>query len=159
MKNINIFLVLLFSIAIISCTEDFTTPEPILEKFAIYELVEEDGLITRGEEIQNPVSGTEVRIQVLTDSDIGVVWPGDYSYKPLTGTPDSILDSRNYLLHYGLPGAQGLRMTAIEGRIGWYQDYKWPEPGTYDVTVVLTNHGIDGPEYNQKTFDFQVNVQ
>jgi hypothetical protein len=46
----------------------------------------------------------------------------------------------------------------LDGRVGYFRDFAWPEAGSYPVTVVLTNHGVDGPQFEQRLFEFTVDV-
>ncbi len=140
-----------------SCIEDYDTPTPTLESFGVYELVNNNGILEAGSEVTNPVAGTTYRLQAFTQSDIATFWPGDFTYRPL-GANDSIIDSRNYFLHYGQPGAQGLTTNSIAGRRGWFQDYAWPDSATYDVAIILTNHSPDDENFVQVVFDRQITV-
>lgn len=137
--------------------EEYETPVPSLEKFGIYEIEEE---LAAGELSLNSIpANTTVRMQAFTEADICVIWSGEFSYRPYpVGTSDSLLDSHAYE-HYGQVGAQGHTTGSIKGDdSGWFLDYSW-EPGSYTVTVVLTNHGTAGPDYQQITEDFSITVQ
>jgi len=159
MKNINsLFGIVFVAMLVISCAE-YETPAPDLENFTVYELdTDPSGNPIKGDEIglSGIPAGETVRLEVTTSSDIAVFWPGDFSYRPW-GTADSLLDSRNYE-HYGQLGAEGVTTTATDGRTGWFRDYSWPEAGSYTTTVILTNHGTAGPDFEQRIFDFQVTV-
>jgi len=142
-----------------SCQE-FEAEVPDYSDFGIYQVVTdpETGKLLKGDPISmdNVPAGTEVHVEVLTKANIASIWPGDFTYRPW-GDTDSVLDSRNYE-HYGQLGAEGLSMTQIEGGGGYFRRYTWPESGSFDVAVVLTNHGINSPEYKQEVYDFSVQV-
>jgi hypothetical protein len=162
MKNIGLFIITLFAIGLTSCL-DYKTPQPSLESFAVHEIVRTNGILTAGAVVTSPKAGVTYRLQATTQADLGVFWTGDFRYRPLTNnvTPavkDSVLDSRNYALHYGKVGAQGLTTNSMPGRKGWFRDFAWPREGNYDVVIVLTNHAADGPDFLQKNFDFKVSV-
>ncbi|MGL4631162.1 MAG: hypothetical protein ACRCVT_08155 [Leadbetterella sp.] len=158
MKKKIIGLLIVISATLIGCVK-YETEDPTCESFKVYELVTRNGVIETGNEIAAPKAGTTYRLQVISQSDVAVFWPGDFKYLPLGSTKkDSIIDSRNYYRHYGQTGAQGLTTNALRGRIGWFRDYAWPNPGNYDVAVVLTNHAADGPDFKQKVFDYKVTV-
>lgn len=145
------------SVLLTQACQEFDTPVPELEDFGIYELIDDPngtGTIA-GDELTTIPTGETVRIQVFTQSDIAILWTGEYSYRPW-GEADSILDSHSYE-HYGLLGAEGLSTGAIEGDLGWFRDYSWAA-GSYTVTVVLTNHGTSGPDWEQRIFDFPITV-
>jgi hypothetical protein len=160
MRNKAYILMILMIGCLTSCIE-YTTEEPTMETFKVHEIVRVNGILTAGNEVAEPKVGVAYRLQVVTTSDVGVIWPGDFRYRPLTNVPaakDSVLDSRNYYLHYGKVGAQGLTTSSMPGRKGWFRDFTWTAAGEYDVAVVLTNHAPDGPDFLQKVFDFKVNV-
>lgn len=152
----HIILILILAVVTFSCM-DFETPEPTMSDFKIYELVlDANGNEVTGNELSQVPVGEKVQIEVLTSADIATVWTGDFSYRPW-GTSDSLLDSRNYD-HYGMLGAEGLTMTPLEGAIGFFRQYTWPEANTYTVHVVLTNHGVADTNFKQIVKEFSVTV-
>jgi len=48
---------------------------------------------------------------------------------------------------YGLIGAKGLKTSQTAG--GWYCTYTYKTAGSFDLSIVVTNHGYNGPEYEQ----------
>ena len=147
-----------------SCLDDFETTAPQLQNFQVFSLVEEGGQLKKSDPIPMTAIPADslVRIEVMTDSDIAVFWAGDHGWRPW-GTADSVLDSRNYA-HYGQLGAEGETTAAVEGQVGWFLDTEWPssrmpsDPANYTVTVVLTNHGVSGPDFKQEIFEFPVTI-
>ena len=136
------------SSVLVAC-KDFETPTPVYSDFTIFPLVtSDDGSIVRGEPITTVPAGEAVEIEVITNADLATLWPGDFTYRPWES--DSLLDSRSYV-HYGQLGAQGVRMNATPS--GFVVQYAWPEAGSYDVALVLTSHGVDGPDYNQRVYE------
>lgn len=159
MKKITLFIIAIVALGLTSCL-DYKTPEPSLESFAIHEIIRTNGILTAGPVVTSPKAGTTYRLQATTQADLGVFWTGDFRYRPLTGQVgrDSVLDSRNYALHYGKIGAQGLTTNSMPGRVGWFRDFAWPREGNYDIVVILTNHAADSQDFLQKNFDFKVTV-
>ena len=151
MKKV-IFYTLGLILVLSQACQKYETEDVILDKFGIYEIVDEEA----GNELSTIPANTTVRIQILTNADIAVVWTGDYSYRPW-GTSDSLLNSHSYE-HYGQVGAEGLSTGAIGDNKGWFRDYAW-DAGNYTITIVLTNHGTAGPEYKQIKQDYQITVQ
>ncbi|MEM8965348.1 MAG: hypothetical protein AAGE93_02950 [Bacteroidota bacterium] len=144
---------LLISGGLLSCKE-FETPVPTVSNFTIWELTTDDnGSVVRGNPVTTVSVGEAVEVEVVGNADIATLWPGDFTYRPWES--DSILDSRLYE-HYGQLGAQGMRMNPTQD--GFVLQYFWPETGTYDIVLVLTSHGIDGPTFEQREFDFTVDV-
>lgn len=141
-----------------SCLEELEAETPRLETFTIYELIDDgSGQLVRGGEVTQTTAGQDVQIDVITGANLATLWPGDFSYRPW-GQTDSILDSRAFI-HYGQLGAAGIPMSQLEGAVGFTLQYAWPEAGSYDIAVVLTNHGVDGPEYKQEDFGgFSINI-
>ncbi len=161
LRNHILLVALVIAIGSWGCTE-YEVEVPGLDNFTIYEIDQDAaGNPIRGAEIGLsgiPV-GETVRLVATTRSDIAVFWPGYSTTQPYgpSGT-NTIIDSHAYA-DYGKLGANGITTTAVEGLTGYYLDYSWPDPGTYTCTVVLTNHGITGPDYEQVVVDFDVSVQ
>ncbi len=157
MKKVLIYTAALLVFMAQAC-QKYDNPVPNLEKFGIYELVDDGtGNMVPGSELSTIPANTTVRIQVFSDADICILWTGDYSYRPW-GENDSVLDSHSYE-HYGQVGAQGYSTGAIEGDVlGWFRDYSW-DAGSYTVTVILTSHAIASSDYEQRIFDFPITVQ
>lgn len=149
-KRIVYYVGMLFIInsALFAC-KDFETPVPVYTDFTIYALTtSDDGSVVRGETLTTLPAGEAVEIEVITNADLATLWPGDFTYRPWES--DSLLDSRSYE-HYGQLGAQGIRMNATPD--GYVLQYTWLEAGTYDVALVLTSHGIDGPDFNKRVYE------
>ncbi len=115
-----------------------------------------DSLVTQ------PVKGKAVKIVVDTDADMCSVWPGGTRVimkkkKSTDGGvtfPDSIdmfnhpvLVNSDLYSDYGLIGAKGLKTTLSSE--GWYCTYTYPNTGSFDLVVLVTNHGYDNNEYKQ----------
>jgi hypothetical protein len=154
MKNINylLVLVLIVPIFIASCLKEEDIPEPSVISVKIYmtDMDGNDSLIT---EVK---SGKTLKFVVETSAEICSVWPGGVRtiMKKKGTTIDSIdmfnhpvLTSSDCYSDYGLLGARGYKGTQTDG--GWYVSYKYPKAGEFDLTVVVTNHGYQGPDYKQ----------
>ncbi len=158
MKKINYIMILAFAVTLFlsSCLKEDNVSDPVVSGTEMYmtDVNGKDSLIT---EI---IKGQKIKIVVLTDADMISVWPGGERriMKKKNSTVDSVdmfdhpmLIASNYYSDYGLVGAKGLNTTLTEG--GWYAFYTYPAEGQFDLTVVATNHGYDGPELRRVIYE------
>ncbi len=164
MKKIIYFITLgmFISLSFVSCLKEDTIQAPTVSEVQMYMTAKngKDSLVTI------PTKGKLVKFVVLTKADICSVWPGGFrevmkKKKSLDGGlsyPDSIdmfnhpvLKSSDLYSDYGLVGAKGLKTTQTTG--GWYCTYTYKNAGTFDLSIVVTNHGYNGPEYQQEVID------
>lgn len=160
-KNL-IIILLLFSATFTSCLKgDIPSPEVNGVKFY---LVDENN---KYQEVTNPKSGIKYTIGVDSNADIIVIWPGGEreTYKKAGTAIDStdingnvVLKKSNHYSDWGLLRAQGLK-TNLNEEIGWAALYSYPKPGTYNLTVIGTNHGYDSNDYDQQIFPFEVKIE
>ncbi len=160
-RNITVALLLL-SAAFVSCLKE-EIGAPVVEGVKFYTLNENN----KYEEVTNPKSGVTYTIGVASSADIVVIWPGGErqtmkKYGTATDSTDIngnvVLAKSNYYSDYGLLRAKGLK-TNLNDEIGWAALYKYPQAGTFDLTVVATNHGYDSYDYDQRVFPYQVNIE
>lgn len=160
-RNITMVL-LLFSAVFVSCLKD-EIGAPVVEGVTFYTLNENN----KYEEVINPKSGTTYTVAVASTADIVVIWPGGEratmkKYGTATDSTDIngnvVLEKSNYYSDYGLLRAQGLK-TNLNSEIGWATLYKYPESGTFPLTVIATNHGYDSADYDQRVFPFEVKIE
>jgi hypothetical protein len=59
-----------------------------------------------------------------------------------------VLVSSDVYADYGLVGARGLKTTLSDA--GWYCAYTYPKAGTFDLVVVVTNHGYSNDSFRQQ---------
>jgi len=111
--------------------------------------------------ISDVYSGANVKILIHTNADMVAIWPGGIRevMKKANSDVDSmdmfnhpVLAASDHYSDYGLIRARGLATTVSEE--GWYAFYTYPEPGSFDLTAVITNHGYDGPELKRVIKDF-----
>ncbi|GAA4447224.1 hypothetical protein GCM10023091_41740 [Ravibacter arvi] len=157
MKNILCSFGIMALMFLTSCLKEDIIETPGVKEVKIYmtDKAGKDSLVTE------VPSGKPVKIVVGTDADMCSVWPGGIReiMKKKVSTdggvtfPDSIDMFNNPVLvksdlysDYGLVGARGLK-TALSAE-GWYCSYTYPKPGSFDLVVVVTNHGYDS--YNFK---------
>lgn len=160
-RNI-IVVLLLLSVAFVSCLKE-EIGSPVVEGVKFYTLNENN----KYEEVTNPKSGVTYTIGVASSADIIVIWPGgERATMKKAGTAvDStdingnvVLSKSNHYSDYGLLRAKGLK-TNLNDQIGWAALYKYPQPGTFNLTVVGTNHGYDSAEFDQRVFPFEVKIE
>ncbi len=105
------------------------------------------------------VKGKTIKFVVETEADMCTIWPGGIrNILKMEGTTTDSLDmfghpvliTSDCYIDYGLVGARGFKGTQTPG--GWYVSYKYPQVGEFDLTVILTNHGYNGPDYQQVVF-------
>jgi len=158
MKKLNFIIILALAAALFlpSCLKEDNVSNPVVNGTEMYmsDINGKDSLIT---EI---FSGNKIKIVVLTDADLIAVWPGGERtvMKMKNSTVDSVdmynhpvLVSSNCYSDYGLVGARGLTTTVTEG--GWYAFYTYPAAGQFDLTIVATNHGYNGPDLKRIIYE------
>jgi len=160
MKKIIYFITLgmFVSLSFVSCLKEDNISAPTVSEVQMYMTAKngKDSLVT------TPTKGKPVKFVVLTKADVCSVWPGGFrdvmkKKKSLDGGltyPDSIdmfnhpvLKASDLYIDYGLVGAKGLKTSQMAG--GWYCTYTYKTAGTFDLTIVVTNHGYNGPDYQQ----------
>jgi len=160
MKKILYFITLgmFVSLSFVSCLKEDTVQAPTVSEVQMYMTAKngKDSLITQ------PTKGKAFKFVVITKADICSVWPGGSrevlkKKKSLDGGvsfPDSIdafnhpvLKVSDVYTDYGLVGAKGLKTSQTAG--GWYCTYTYKTAGSFDLTVVVTNHGYEGPDFQQ----------
>jgi len=158
MKKVNYIIILALTVSLFlsSCLKEDNVSDPVVTGTEMYmtDMNGKDSLIT---EIFN---GEKIKIVVLTNADMISVWPGGVRtvMKMKNSTVDSIdmfnnpvLVTSNCFSDYGLVGARGLTTTVTEG--GWYAFFTYPAAGQFDLTVVATNHGYDGPDLRRVIYE------
>ena len=160
MKKIIYFIALgmVVSLSLVSCLKEDIVSAPTVNQVKMY-MTDKSGkdlLITQ------PTKGKAMKIVVITKADICSVWPAgdrqimkkrisidggktyadsiDMFNHPVLTISDSYLD-------YGLVGAKGLKTS--QNAEGWYCSYTYKTVGTFDLSIVVTNHGYNGPDFNQ----------
>jgi hypothetical protein len=164
MKKLLYFISLgiIVSLSHISCQKEDSGSVPTVGEVKLYMTAKDgkDSLVTQ------PVKGKVVKFAVVTDADICSVWPGGSrevmkKKKSLDGGV-TYADSTDMFNHpvlkvsdnytdYGLVNAKGLKTS--QTAVGWYCSYTYKTSGTFRLTVVVSNHGYDGPEYQQVVVD------
>jgi len=145
-------------LSIVSCLKEDNVSAPTVSEVRMYmaDKSGKDSLITQ------PIKGKVMKFVVVTKADICSVWPGGdrqvvKKTKSLDGgvTFQDSIDAFNHPVlkisdsynDYGLVGARGLK--TAQNTEGWYCSYIYKTVGTFDLSIVVTNHGYNGPEYNQ----------
>ena len=134
---------------LVSCLKEDIVTDPVVNSVEMYipDVNKQDSLVT------SVPAGKEVKILVRTTADMVSVWPGGIRavMKKKNSTADSIdmfnhpvLEVSDHYMDYGLVKARGLNTTLSND--GWYVFYTYPNPGQFDLTIVVTNHGYDGPD-------------
>lgn len=164
MKKIIYFITLgmFASLSLVSCQKEDNLSEPTVSEVQMYTSGKDgkDSLITQ------PTKGKSFKFMVVTDADICSIWPGASreivkKKKSLDGGI-TYADSTDMFNHpvlkvsddytdYGLVNAKGLKTSQTAH--GWYCSYTYKTTGTFSLTVVVSNHGYDGPEYQQVVVD------
>jgi len=135
-----------------SCLKEDIVPTPFVNDVKMYmsDIEGNDSLITQ------PTARRPIKFVVETDADIATIWPGGERriLKRKNTEMDSIDMFGNPVLivsdHYkdhGLVKARGF--TTALGETGWYAAYTYKTPGEFDVTIIATNHGYQGPDFKQ----------
>lgn len=158
MKNIiyKIILVLAVPFFLASCLKEDNVSAPVISDIQTYmtDINGKDSLIT---EI---FKGKKIKIVVFTKADMVSVWPG--GIRTIMKKKNSTVDSMDMFNHpvlvasdcysdYGLVKAKGLTTTVMEG--GWYAFYTYTTVGEFDLTIVATNHGYDGPDLKRVIYE------
>lgn len=160
MKKIIYFIALgmFASLSLVSCLKEDSVDTPTVNEVKMYmtDKSGKDSLITQ------PTKGKPMRFVVITRADICSVWPGGdrqiikkkVSLDGGVTYADSIdmfshpvLKVSDLYLDYGLVGAKGLK--TAQNAEGWYCTYTYKTAGTFDLSIVVTNHGYNGPDYSQ----------
>jgi hypothetical protein len=154
MKKVKFSLVLTLTVPLIifSCLKEDDIPEPSVTTVKMYmtDINNKDSLVTE------VAKGETLKIVVETSAEICAVWPGGVRIimKKIGTTIDSldmfnhpVIKSSDCFSDYGLVGARGYKGTQTDG--GWYVFYNYPNSGEFDLTVVVTNHGYNSPDYKQ----------
>jgi hypothetical protein len=142
-------LALTFALFLPSCLKEDNVKNPTVSDTKMYmtDKTGKDSLVT---EI---FKGKKIKIVVYTDANIVSIWPG--GVRTIMKMKNSTVDSTDMFGHpvltasdcysdYGLVLAKGLTTTVTTG--GWYAFYTYTKAGEFDLTVVATNHGYDGPD-------------
>ena len=154
MKNIKYLWILVLTLPffITSCLKEDYIPVPSINSVNKYMT----GIDGRDSLVIEAKSGKTLKFVVETDAEICTVWPGGVrnimkkkgtSIDSLDMFGHPVLKSSDCYIDYGLVGARGFKGTQTSG--GWYVSYKYPNVGEFDLTVIVTNHGYDGPDYKQ----------
>ena len=146
------------SLSFISCLKEDSISAPGVNEVKMYmtDKSGKDSLITQ------PTKGKAMRFVVITEADICSVWPGGdrqivkkkisldggLTYTDSTDMFNHpILKVSDLYTDYGLVGAKGLK--TAQNAEGWYCTYTYKTAGTFDLSIVVTNHGYNGPDYSQ----------
>ena len=157
-----IALLLLLTTVFVSCLKE-EIEAPVVHSVKFYTLNQNKEY----EEVTNPQKGVTYSIAVESNADVVVIWPGGERQvmKMIDNVTDSIdingnqvLIKSNYYSDYGLLHAQGLK-TNLNSTIGWAALYKYPTAGTFNLTVIATNHGYDSADFDQRVFPFEVTIE
>lgn len=140
----------------LSCLEEDIVPTPKVDEVKMYmeDIEGNDSLIIQ------PTADKSFKFVVVTDADIATVWPG--GERRIMKKKNTETDSLDMFGHpvliasdnhsdYGLVKAKGFK-TAL-GETGWSTSYTYKQAGEFDLTIVVTNHGYDGPNYKQVVHD------
>ncbi len=164
MKNIGCQLILglLMGTLLTSCLKEDIIATPSVRSVTYYmeDAQGKDSLVAQ------PVKGKQVKIVVDTDADMCSVWPGGrrviMKKKVSSDGGQTFADSIDMFNHpvlvnsdryadYGLVGARGLKTTLSDE--GWYCTYTFPDAGSFDLVVVVTNHGYNDKDYRQNVVE------
>jgi len=154
MKKINYLplLALIVPFLVSSCLKEDDVPVPSVISVKMY-MTDKNG---KDSLITEVMSLETLKIVVETGAEICSVWPGGVrNIMKKKGTTIDSLDMFNHAVlinsdcysDYGLVGAKGYKGTQTDG--GWYVSYKYPNPGEFDLTLVITNHGYQSIDYKQ----------
>jgi hypothetical protein len=158
MKKIKymLFLTLALPFIISSCLKEDNVSAPVIGEIKTFmtDSAGKDSLIT---EI---FKGKKIKIVVNSKADMVSIWPG--GIRTIMKKKDGVTDSIDMFNHpvlvasdcysdYGLVKAKGLTTTVTEG--GWYAFYTYTSTGEFDLTIVATNHGYDGPDLRRVVYE------
>lgn len=149
--------VLVVSFFLTSCLKEDNVKNPTVSSAEMYMTAKDgkDSLIT------DIFSGKKIKIVIYSDADMVSIWPGGIRtiMKMKNRTVDSIdmfnhpvLIKSDCYSDYGLVKAQGLA-TTLQSYGGWYASYTYPTAGEFDLTIVVTNHGYDGPDLKRIIYE------
>lgn len=140
----------------VSCLKEDNISNPTVNDVQLF-VVDNDGN-------ESPVTTVkkdqEIKIFVATNADMVAVWPGGIrkTIKKKNSTQDSVdmyghpmLEVSDNYEDYGLVKARGLNTTL--GDSGWYVFYTYPDVGEFNLTIVATNHGYDGPNLRKVIYN------
>ncbi len=158
MKNIKYLLVLVLTVPLFvaSCLKEDDIAAPSVNSVKMYMT----GKDSKDSLVSEAKSGKTVKFVVETDAEICTIWPG--GVRTIMKKKGTAIDSLDMFKHpvlissdcysdYGLVGARGFKGTQTAG--GWYVSYKYPNVGNFDLTLIVTNHGYNGPDYKQVVVD------
>ena len=158
MKKIVYILILLLAVPsfLISCLKEDNVTDPVVSDIKTF-MTGKDGKDSLITEI---FKGKKIKFVVYTDANIISIWPG--GIRTIMQTKITKVDSIDMFNHpvlvasdvyadYGLVKAKGLTTTVTEG--GWYAFYTYPNAGSFDLTIVATNHGYDGPDLRRVIYE------
>ncbi len=152
-----------------SCLREDNIGTPSLKEIKLYmtDVNGKDSLVT---EVKK---GKVVKIVVDSDADMCSVWPGGtreiMKKKVSLDGGKTFADSIDMFNHpvlvksdlysdYGLVGARGLKTTLSAE--GWYCTYTYPKEGSFDLVVVITNHGYQDFNFKPAVIEYgKVNVK
>jgi hypothetical protein len=157
MKKFKYILILLLAapVVLISCLKEDNVTDPVITDVKMF-MTDKSGKDSLISEI---LEDKKIKIVVYTRADMVSIWPGGVRtiMKKKNSTQDSIDMFNNPVLvasdcysDYGLVKARGLTTTVTEG--GWYAFYTYANTGNYDLTIVATNHGYDGPDLRRVVY-------
>ena len=158
MKKIKYIIILGFAVStfLSSCLKEDNVTDPVVSDIKTF-MTGKDGKDSLITEI---FKGKKIKFVVYTDANIISIWPG--GIRTIMQTKITKVDSIDMFNHpvlvasdvysdYGLVKAKGLTTTVTEG--GWYAFYTYPNAGSFDLTIVATNHGYDGPDLRRKIYE------
>lgn len=165
MKRLNSYLivVLCFPLLLSSCLREDNIGAPSLKEVKLY-MTDVNGKDSLVSEVKR---GKPVKIVVATDADMCSVWPGGtreiMKKKVSTDGGKTFADSIDMFNHpvlvksdlysdYGLVGARGLKTTLSSE--GWYCSYTYPKAGSFDLVVVITNHGYQDANFKPAVIEY-----
>ena len=151
-----LLLVITFPLLLISCLKEDNVKAPTVSDVKMYmtDISGKDSLVS---EVPHNRS---IKFVVYTDANMVSIWPSGVRtiMKKVNSTADSIdmfnhpvLINSDCYIDYGLVKARGLTTTVTEG--GWYAFYTYPAAGQFDLTIVATNHGYDGPDLRRVVYE------
>jgi len=154
MKKITYILIMALAVPLFltSCLKEDNVSDPVISEVKMFMTAKD----SKDSLINEVFKGKRIKIVVYTDANIVSIWPGDIRtiMKKKNSTIDSIdmfnhpvLVASNNYSDYGLVLARGLTTSVTVG--GWSCFYTYPVAGQFDLTIVGTNHGYDGPEWRR----------
>ncbi len=157
MKNLKYILILLLAVplGLISCLKEDNVADPVINDIQMF-MTDQNGKDSLIAEI---LEDKKIKIVVYTDANMVSIWPGGVRtiMKKKNSTQDSVdmfnhpvLVASDCYSDYGLVKAKGLTTTVTEG--GWYAFYTYANAGDFDLTIVATNHGYDGPDLRRVVY-------